>query len=237
MEQFAPSSRPKKNVSPGTVEDIPMKRLAAFALFPVLAFIFAIDSAPAADKGDSPKAALQSFNDYIGSWSGDGKAKKTSWAETVEWGWRFKGKDCWLTFKTKGGKFFKSGELKWLPEKKLYQFTAIDPKDEKLVLEGKIEKDYLTLNGTNPKTKEQIRLKMFNAGDGAFFNYRLEHARAGEVVHHRLRGPRQEGRRRPGQGQEGAGVRRQRRFGHDGDHLQRPDVLRLLRRLSRRLQR
>ena len=145
----------------------------------MLAFIFAIDSAPAADKGDSPKAALQSFNDYIGSWSGDGKAKKTSWAETVEWGWHFKGKDCWLTFKTKGGKFFKSGELKWLPEKKLYQFTAIDPKDEKLVLEGKIEKDYLTLNGTNPKTKEQIRLKMFNAGDGAFFNYRLEHARAG----------------------------------------------------------
>jgi len=156
-----------------------MKRLAAFALFPLLGLFFALDSAPAADKDDSPKAALQAFNDYIGSWTGDGKAKKSSWAETVEWGWRFKGTDCWLTFKTKGGKFFKSGELKWLPDKKLYQFTAIDPKDEKLVLEGKIEKDYLTLNGTNPKTKEQIRLKMFNAGDGAFFNYRLEHARAG----------------------------------------------------------
>lgn len=159
-----------------------MKRLAGFALFALLGLTFPSEQTPAAAKGDSPKAALQAFNDYIGSWSGDGNAerpKKSSWAETVEWGWRFKGNDCWLTFKVKGGKFIKSGDLKWLPDKKLYQFTAVDQKDNPLVFEGKVEKDYLTLNGVDPKTKEQLRLKMFNAGDGAFFNYRYEHARPG----------------------------------------------------------
>ncbi len=158
-----------------------MRRLVVLASFAVLGLMFA--TGQAADKADSPKAALQAFNDYIGSWSGDGKAKKGNWAETVEWGWRFKGNDCWLTFKTKGGKFFKSGELKWVPAKKTFEFTAVDPQDEKVVLEGKVdEKGYLNLTGTNPKTKEPLRLVMFNAGDGAFFNYRLQHARPGSKL-------------------------------------------------------
>lgn len=159
-----------------------MKRLAAFAFFPVFGLVLTLDSAPAADKVSGSKAALQAFNDYIGSWSGDGKGKGKvkSWAETVEWGWRFKGSDCWLTFKAKGGQFIKSGELKWLPDKKTYQFTGTDQNDNKVVLEGTIDdKGYLTLTGTNPKTKEPLRLTMFNAGDGAFFNYRYQHARPG----------------------------------------------------------
>jgi hypothetical protein len=157
-----------------------MKRLLSLALFPLLLLALTIPTTQAQGKKKDPRANLQPFNEYIGSWDGDGKAKKDSWAETLEWGWKFKGDDAWLVFKVKNGKFLKSGDLKFLPAKETYELTAVDLKDEKIVLEGKVdEKGYLTLLGTDPKTKEQLRMQMFNAGDGVFFNYRLGHAKPG----------------------------------------------------------
>lgn len=79
----------------------------------------------AADKtADANKEALQKLQDFIGEWKGNGgpppnsKASKLIWAETFQWGWRFKGEDSWLTLEVKDGKFFKNGELKWVPEKR-----------------------------------------------------------------------------------------------------------------------
>jgi len=159
-----------------------VKRSTATALLGLVALAFSLDGfGPAADRERSARTALQAFNGYIGSWSADGKAEKNkeAWTENVEWGWRFKGDECWLTFKTKGGKHIRSGELRWLPDKDLFQFAAIDTKDEKLVFEGKIEKESLTLHRVDPKTKEQQRLVMFNTGDGVLFNYRFSHAPEG----------------------------------------------------------
>jgi hypothetical protein len=156
-----------------------MKRLLSIALLPALLWAVNADSTAADKEKTDARANLSAFNDYIGDWDGDGKAKKDQWTETVEWGWKFKGDDAWLVFKIKDGKFLKSGELRFLPDKKLYQLTAVDLKDKKMVFEGKIEKDYLTVLRSDPDTKEQQRVVMFIAGDGVFFNYRYSHAREG----------------------------------------------------------
>jgi hypothetical protein len=156
-----------------------MKRLLMFAFLALSVLAVSMGTSPAEEKKENPKVALAPFNEYIGTWQGDGKVKKDIWSETIEWGWKFKGDDCWLIFKIKDGKFLKSGELKYMPDKKIYQLTAVDAKDQKLVYEGKVEKDYLTLYRTDEKTKEQQRVQMFNAGDGVFFNYRVSKAREG----------------------------------------------------------
>jgi hypothetical protein len=162
-----------------------MKRLLTLALLPVLVVALSQDTvAQDAKKLEATKAALQAFNEFIGTWSGDGKAEKpkSQWAENIEWGWRFKGDDCWLTFKVKDGKFVKSADLKWMPEKQKYQMTVTDAKDEKATYEGEMEKEYLTMERIDPKTKEQQRIVMFNAGDGVFFNYRYHVGPEGRKV-------------------------------------------------------
>jgi len=155
-----------------------MKRLLTLSLLLVLA----VATVAAADKEKTdPRASLAPFNDYIGSWQGDGKEvkKKASWAETLEWGWKFKGEDAWLVMKAKDGKFLKTGEMRYLNDKKEFQFTGTDTNDKKIVLQGKIDdKGYLTLLGADDN-KEQLKLVMFIAGDGVFFNYRYSRAREG----------------------------------------------------------
>jgi ribosomal protein L24E len=157
-----------------------MKRLLTVALLPAL--VWAVATSIAADKEKTdPRAALAPFNDYIGSWQGDGKAKKGgNWTETLEWGWKFKGDDAWLIFKAKDGKFLKTGEIRYVPDKKEFAFSGVDVNDKKISLQGAIdEKGYLTLLGTDPATKEQLKFVMFIAGDGIFFNYRYSHAKEG----------------------------------------------------------
>ena len=61
---------------------------------------------------------------------------------------------AWMTFAVKDGKHFKSGELRYLPETKRYQFTAVDSKDKKLVFEGELKDEILTLERTDPDTRK-----------------------------------------------------------------------------------
>src|SRR4051812_5698632 len=105
------------------------------------------DDSPA----DASKAALQALNDFIGQWKGAGGPDKPrpgpkdpTWTETITWAWRFKGTDAWLTFDIQGGKHLNSGELRYLPAKKLYRLTAIDAKKQKLDFDGTLDpKGYL----------------------------------------------------------------------------------------------
>ena len=162
-----------------------LRKLLFSSLFAVLSLSFCF----AADKtSDANKEALQKLQDFIGEWKGNGgpppnsKASKLIWSETFQWGWRFKGDDSWLTLEVKDGKFFKNGELKWVPEKKIYQFTVSDLKDNKMVFDGKLNKDILTLERIDPKTKETQKLEMNNAAEGVRFIYNYSHKEQGKTL-------------------------------------------------------
>jgi hypothetical protein len=134
-----------------------------------------------ADKADtsSPKAALQTLNEFIGGWKGNGApatakpASKDLWSETVSWGWRFKGDDVWLLMDVKDGKYWKSGELRFVPDKKKYQLTLTDKADKPQVFEGDFnpENATLTLERTDPSTKETQQIKMNTTAEGVRFNF------------------------------------------------------------------
>jgi hypothetical protein len=156
-----------------------MKRLLTFV---GLALVLGLSPLAAADDESSAKTALQALNDFIGDWKGSGAPEKRlpdprdTWRETVSWGWRFKGNDVWLTMTVKGGKYLKSGELRYLPDKKRYQLTAVDAKDKKLTFEGTLSKDgRLILDRLDPATKDTQRLTMYTAADGVRFLYLYSH--------------------------------------------------------------
>lgn len=118
---------------------------------------------------DASKEALQVVQEYVGGWKGNGtsdKDKTAIWKETCSWGWRFKGKESWLAVEFKDSKFFKSGELKYLADKKRYQLTLTDKNDKQRVFTGELKKIYLTLERLDPDTKETQQLKMNLASDG-----------------------------------------------------------------------
>jgi hypothetical protein len=147
-----------------------MRRLLAsvlaFTLVLLLAPAFAQDG-----KFKTSKAALQALQDYIGNWNGSGSPGKAGskeiWKESIEWGWKFKGSDAWLVMTFKGDKKFKSGEIRYLMDKKVYQLTVLDKEDKELVFLGKLEGEYFTLERVDPTTKETQQLKMNTAAEGA----------------------------------------------------------------------
>jgi len=163
-----------------------MKRFAALAALSVALAL----PLYGADKPSPSTAreALKELNDYIGEWKGSGapeKAKPTakeSWNESVSWSWRFKGDDAWITLEIKDGKFLKSGELRYLAEKKRYQLKAVDKSDNKLVFEGELKDGYLTLDREDDKTKEVQRLTLNLAAEGVRFIYRYSHKPEGKTL-------------------------------------------------------
>ena len=165
-----------------------MKRSTILGL--LTAVLMACGPLSAADDEDelSPKQALQALNDYIGEWNGSGTPEKPrpdpkeGWSEKISWVWGFKGDDAWLTMKVKHGKYFKSGKLRYLAEKKRYQLAAVTTDGKKQVFEGTLEDDVLRLERLDPTKKETQRLKMNLAGDGARFVYRYEHRPRGSTL-------------------------------------------------------
>src|SRR5437016_447439 len=92
---------------------------------------------------DARKAGLQALNDYIGVWKGSGGPDKPrpgpndpTWSETIQWSWRFKGDDVWLSLEVQDGKYFGSGEVRYLPDRKAYQLAIVDRKRQTLTYEG-----------------------------------------------------------------------------------------------------
>ena len=47
------------------------------------------------------------------------------WKETINVGWKFKGDDAWLYLQFKDGKHFKTGDLRFLPAKDLFELTVL----------------------------------------------------------------------------------------------------------------
>ena len=137
-----------------------MKRLLAVGL---LLGVLAAARAPAADGKEKAEAkeALKALQEFIGAWKGSGGPDKPRpaprdpiWSETLSWGWRFKGDDAWLVMEVKNGKYLKGGELRYLTDKKKYQFTAAFADGKTGAFEGDLKNDVLTVERTDPDTKQ-----------------------------------------------------------------------------------
>jgi hypothetical protein len=165
-----------------------MKRILAFTLVLGLPTFAVMARANDDDKSDA-RDALQALQDFIGEWQGNGSPDKpridprdATWMETLVWAWRFKGDDAWLTLEVKGGKLFKSAELRYLPAKKKYQLTTIGTDGKKRAYDGDVKNETLKLERTDPDTKEVQQITMNTAGDGVRFIYHVAHKPAGSTL-------------------------------------------------------
>ena len=129
------------------------------ALFPAL---LAADAPPAR----SSKDALQGFNNLIGTWKGTGTPKvgtreerdKGFWIETIRWQWQFKGKDTWLFADIEKGKQFTRFELRYQPKTDDFSLAATTSDKQTLTFTGTLANKRLTVERTDPKTKQTQRL-------------------------------------------------------------------------------
>jgi YHS domain-containing protein len=142
-----------------------MHRLTACGLLTTL-FLTQVD---AGGKGTDAREALQALQDYIGGWKGNGTSEKDKseiWKENASWSWRFKGKDVFLSVEVKDSKLFKSGEMRFQPDREKYQLTLVDKKGKKLIYEGELKKGGLVLERLDPDTKDAYQIKMNIVGGG-----------------------------------------------------------------------
>ncbi len=149
-----------------------LNRLLAIGLFQFLiAGAILLPTALAAEKGDDPKVALQEIQDFIGGWKGAVDKGTTSWKESANWSWRFKGKDVWMTVDMPDSKIYKGGEMRFISDKGKFQLTLIDKKDAKATYLGELKKNTLTLERLNPETKDTEQVKINTAGGGVRLVY------------------------------------------------------------------
>jgi hypothetical protein len=135
--------------------------------------------AAAPQQGSPTKEALQELQEYIGGWKGSGTSerdKSAIWKENADWGWRFKGDDAWFAVSFKDSKFYKTGELRYLADKMVFELTITDKADKKLVFTGTLKKGYLTLERMDADTKEtqQIKINTAAGGDRLIVNYAIK---------------------------------------------------------------
>ena len=145
----------------------------------LLAGLFAL-TAGADSPADAAKVkkALQDVGDFVGRWNLTGESRAggrlTSWKETASWGWKFKGNDAWITVEVADGKYFKTGELKYLPEKKAYQMTLTDKDGKEQVFAGEYKRGKLALERKDEKTGDVYKLSMNTLSEGVRFSLLYE---------------------------------------------------------------
>ncbi len=139
-----------------------------------------------------PREALQPFNDLIGPWRGTGEPEgspqekqKGFWRETVNWSWKFKGDDAWLTVAFGKGKYYKNGELRFLPDKERYQLKLTTADNKEQTFEGVLKGRSLALERTDDEKKETQRLSIDMVQDIRFV-YRYEVRPQGRTLFTRL---------------------------------------------------
>jgi hypothetical protein len=146
-----------------------MRRVIALAVFGGMLVLFGSAFAGRGGNKDEVREALQELNDYIGQWNGNGSVpdnKLATWPEKADWSWGFKGKDAWLRVTTPKGKFFRGGEMRYLPDDGVYQLTLRDKDDKAKVFKGKFKNKRLVLDRVDPKTKDTEQIQMNMAGGG-----------------------------------------------------------------------
>jgi len=150
-------------------KDTIMNHLLAAGLVFSLALSFSAAGGSKKGNTEEVKEALQGLQDFIGGWKGNGtfadRSKTDIWKESADWSWRFKDKDVWLTLDMKDSKFYKTGEMRYLPAKGKYEFTLTDKKDKKEVYTGELKKGALFLERVDAD-KDTHQLKMNTAGGG-----------------------------------------------------------------------
>ena len=166
-----------------------MKRLLGLTLLLGLLAALSLSSsaAPTAEQKKS-KEKLQEIQEFIGLWNGNGapvKAKPLSnelWKETVNVGWKFKGDDAWLYIEFKDGRYFKGGDLRYLPAKDKFEFNVTDKSDNKLVFLGQVKNEVMTFERVDPDTKETQLLVMNTVGEGVRLIYRYNTKASGSTL-------------------------------------------------------
>jgi len=135
------------------------------------------------------KEALQPLNDFIGSWKGNGAPSKGKpgdsdlWKENITWGWKFKGDDASLVVTFGDGKYFKSGELRYLAADKKYQLTLKDAADKEQVFTGELNKDnILVLEHKDEEKKLTQQLSMKTVAEGDRFIYATKNKKDGSTI-------------------------------------------------------
>lgn len=132
--------------------------------------------------------ALQPFNEFVGPWRGDGQlehadsSKQRDWKETINWSWKFKGEDAWITIAFGKGRFFKNGEIHYVPAKDKY-VLALETKDgKKLEFDGSIIKNgrSFVAERIDEDKKETHRITFDVVGD-IRSTYRYEHRPEGRT--------------------------------------------------------
>jgi hypothetical protein len=133
----------------------------------------------------SPKEALQAFNDLIGSWRATGEPEGSRqekqrgfWTESLRWRWQFKGDDACLKVAVEKGKYFTKGDLRYLPEKDLFQLSLTSPANETVTFTGPLKEHTLPLERIDEAKKETQRLTL-TVLHGTRFLYRYEVKPAG----------------------------------------------------------
>ncbi len=149
-----------------------------FGLFTLGALIVTTTQSSAQTKDKdaaASKAALQALNEFIGQFKGDADPKdgKKAWKESMEWGWKIKGDDVALSVTFKDSPYFKSGLLKYAPDKKQYTLTAINAEDKEVLFTGEFKQKRLTFNSYDEKTKDRTEIVMSTNNDGARFIYSI----------------------------------------------------------------
>src|SRR5262249_36221362 len=101
--------------------------------------------------------------------------------EKLAWEWQFKGDDAWLKVVIDKGKYFNSGELRYLPDRDQYRLTMKTAGEETLAYTGVLKEHVLTLEREDEKAKETQRLVVTLLHHNRFL-YRYETRPAGKTV-------------------------------------------------------
>ncbi len=157
-------------------------RRGAVLLF-ALVIVLTVQAAPESKSKLTAKEALFPFNELVGGWKGVATPTDRTkfWNETMRWSWKFKGDDAWIIVDFVGGKMFRNGTVRWLPDKSKFQLTLnakVEGKDDvPMVFEGEYneEKRVLVFERTDPDKKELQRFIItFPFADGIRIKYLYE---------------------------------------------------------------
>lgn len=130
------------------------------------------------------KDALKPFNLFVGTWKGtgvpdtaSGKAKEF-WSEAIAWEWHFKGDDVWLTATFDKSPHFKTADLRYVLDKKLFTLdvTTTDKQSRTFqgtLAAGKGKEQVLTLERADDAAKTTERL-VFTLLHSNRYLYRLD---------------------------------------------------------------